>query len=317
LVSFEDLDEPPELRQHATQPAVEESLARQLESELVATREELEGSLEQVQSTNEELQYANEELEASTEELQSLNEELTTSNTQLEEKVGELERLNTDMSNLLGSSDSPTLFLDTGLLIRWYSPATTKLFNLLATDVGRPITDITTRVSDPDLVDDAQQVLETSTGIEREVRSAQGEWWLRRVLPYRTRNDQADGLVVTLANVTAVKLVAERERRLAALLLDSNDAILVLDLDGTITGWNQGAERLYGYGEAEALQMNFAQLLPESVRAEEFAVLERLQQGQLLDSREARRVGKDGAIRDVWATATALRDESGNVRSVV
>ena len=135
-------------------------------------------------------------------------------------------------------------------------------------------------------------------------------------MPYRTRNDQADGLVVTLANVTAVKLVAERERRLAALLLDSNDAILVLDLDGTITGWNQGAERLYGYGEAEALQMNFAQLLPESMRAEEFAVLERLRQGQLLDSRETRRVGKDGAIRDVWATATALRDGSGTVRSV-
>lgn len=316
LVSFEDLDAPLQRPEQRAQAAVEESLARQMESELADTRAELEGTLEHVQSTNEELQCANEELEASQEELQSLNEELTTANTQLEEKLAELERANTDMSNLLGNSDFPMLFVDTALRVRWFSAAATKVLSLLAADVGRPFTDIAVRVDDPDLVRHAKQVLETSVAVELEVRGAQGEWWLRRILPYRTLTGRTDGLVISFADVTRVKLVAERERRLATLLMDANDAVLVHDVDGSIAAWNRGAERLFGYTETEALQMNFAQLVPESMRAEELVILNRLGQGQLVDSRETQRVCKDGSIRDIWATATALRDETGRVSSV-
>lgn len=316
LVSFEDVDEPSGPPQHGTRAVVEESLTRQLESELAATREELEGTIEEMQTTNEEIQSANEELETSKEELQSLNEELTTANTQLQEKVGDLERANADMSNLLSSADVPTLFLDTGLRIRWFTPASTKLFSLVQTDIGRPLTDIATRVSDQNLVHDAQQVLETFTPVDREVRGAQSEWWLRRVLPYRTRSNQVEGVVIAFADVTGIKLAAGRERRLATLLMDSNDAILAHGVDGEIAAWNRGAERMYGYSEAEALQMNVAQLVPEPMRVEERAMLERLRQGQLLDSRETQRVCKDGAVRNVWLTATALRDESGKVSSV-
>ncbi len=316
LVSFEDVDEASGPPQYGTQAVVEESLTRQLESELATTREELEGTIEELQSTNEELQSANEELESSKEELQSLNEELTTANTQLQEKVGELERVNADMSNLLSSSDSPTVFLDTGLLIRWFTPASTKLFSLVQTDLGRPFTDIAMRVSDPNLMHDARQVLETFRPVEREVRGAQSEWWLRRILPCRTRNDQVEGVVIAFADVTGIKLAAERERRLATLLMDSNDAILVHDVDGKILAWNRGAERMYGYSAEEALQLSVAQLVPEALRVEELAMLERLRQGQLLDSRETQRICKDGGIRTVWLTATALRDESGKVSSV-
>jgi two-component system CheB/CheR fusion protein len=316
LVSFENVDEPSAPVPHGIRAVDDESLTRQLEFELAATRHELEGTIEQMQTANEEIQSANEELETSKEELQSLNEELSTANVQLQEKVTELERVNADLSNLISSSDSPTVFLDTSLRIRWFAPASTKLFSLIHTDIGRPFTDIATRVTDPDLVHDAERVLETFTPVDREVRSAQGEWWLRRVLPYRTRPNQVEGVVVAFADVTAIKLAAGRERRLATLLLDSNDAILIHGIDGKIAAWNRGAERMYGYSEAEALQMDVVNLVPEDLRAEERARLEGLRQGQLLDSRETQRVCKDGTIRNVWLTATALRDEEGKVSSV-
>jgi two-component system CheB/CheR fusion protein len=190
------------------------------------------------------------------------------------------------------------------------------LFSLIRTDIGRSFADIATRAPDPELAHDAQRVLETLTPVEREVRGAQGEWWLRRVLPYRARNNQIEGVVIAFFDVTGIKLAAERERRLAALLIDSNDAIMVHDVDGKILAWNRGAERMYGYSEAQALQMNVAQLVPEALRGEELALLEGLRQGQIQNARETRRVCKDGAVRNVWLTATALRDQGGEVSSV-
>ena len=101
---------------------------------------------------------------------------------------------------------------------------------------------------------------------------------------------------------------AAQERRLATLLMDSNDAISVLDLQGNITAWNRGATRMYGYSEAEALRLNIRELVPEPLRAEELSSWERLREGQLLESRETQRIAKDGSVRDIWLTATTLRD---------
>ena len=130
----------------------DDSLVRQLEFELTSTREELEGTIEEMQSVNEELQSSNEELETSGEELQSLNEELTTSNVQLNEKVGELEQANNDKSNLIGSIDHPTVCLDMDFRIRWFTPASARLWSLLPGDIGRPFTDIAPQFDDPDLL---------------------------------------------------------------------------------------------------------------------------------------------------------------------
>jgi len=114
--------------------------------------------------------------------------------------------------------------------------------------------------------------------------------------------------------VSSLKQAALSERRLAAVLMDSNDAIAVLDFSGRITAWNRGAERMYGYREAEALQMNIEQLIPEEARAGEIVMLERLRHGQLLDSHETRRIRKDGTILDVWVTASILH--SGDDRPI-
>ena len=117
--------------------------------------------------------------------------------------------------------------------------------------------------------------------------------------------------MVLFSEVTAVKQAALSGRRLAAVLTDSNDAVAVLDFSGAITAWNKGAERMYGYSESEALQMNVRQLIPEAARAEELLILERTRNGQPFDPHEARRIRKDGTTIEVWVAASTLRGEDG------
>jgi two-component system CheB/CheR fusion protein len=227
LITFED--EAPSARPPSPsgpggpgEPADEPTL-RQLESELRATREDLQGTIEELESSNEELkasneevmsmneelQSANEELETSKEELQSLNEELTTVNGQLHEKVQELETANNDMANLFTCTDIATVFLDRDFRIRRFTPPTTRLFNLIATDVGRPIGDIVKRFTDDDLLHDAQQLLGDLTSREKDVRTEDGRWCARRIVPYRTLDNRIDGVVITFVDITERKKAAD------------------------------------------------------------------------------------------------------------
>ena len=157
LVTFKDRTEPVPPAPVRGDAIDDSSLIGQLENELRATREDLQGSIEELESSNEEmkasneemmsmneeLQSVNEELETSKEELQSTNEELITVNTQLSQKLAELTAANNDISNLLNSTDIPTIFLTTDFRIRRFTPSAVQLFRLLATDVGRPIDDVT------------------------------------------------------------------------------------------------------------------------------------------------------------------------------
>lgn len=159
---------------------------------------------------NEELQSTNEELETSREELQSLNEELSTVNNQLHDKVEELEGTTNDLQNLLSSTDMATLFLDIDLRIRRFTPATARLINVLDTDIGRPVSDLSPRVNDPDLVEDARTVLDRLTPVEKEVKNASDKWFNRRVIPFRTAENKIEGVVVTFADITRVKQASNR-----------------------------------------------------------------------------------------------------------
>lgn len=224
LVSFED--EASTQSRPPPDPALasDEALVRQLEAELVATKEELQSTIEELETSNEELRSSNEEilsmneelqssngqLQASAEELQSLNEELGTVNTSLEQKVNELESANNDIANILSSSDIATLFLDTDLRIRRYTPAATDLMSLIPSDVGRKAGDISRKFRDPDLLDDARTALQELRMIAKQVRT-RAKTYARRVLPYRTRQGEVEGVVVTFADVTELEL-ASRER---------------------------------------------------------------------------------------------------------
>ncbi len=162
---------------------------------------------EEALSVNEEYQSTNEELLTSKEELQSLNEELTALNSQLQETLERSRTTLSDLENVLNSSDVATLFLDTGLKIRFFTPAATAMFTVMAGDVGRPLADFRARVQDPALLADAQGVLLNSQSVEAEVQTEDGIWFQRRIQPYRTHAGTTAGVVITFADITERKVI--------------------------------------------------------------------------------------------------------------
>jgi len=294
--------------------ATKESLQTTIE-ELETTNEDLKCTNEELQSTNEELQSANEELETSREEMQSLNEELTTVNTELESKVEGLSRANDDMQNLLNSTEIATVFLDEDLKIKRYTDQAKRLFSLIPGDVGRPLGDLVSRLSYDTLVGDCREVLGKLVFKEAEVRTKEGHWYLMRIFPYRTSENVIDGVVLTFVDINPLK-AAQSTSQLVNLIKQSQDAITVQELDGRITAWNHGAEIMYGWSEAEALQMNIREIVPKDKQREMDAFLERIRMGEHLPSFETRRVRKDGRTVDVWLTITRLVDDHGRPTAI-
>lgn len=190
---------------------VEEELQR-VRAELQATREEMQTSREEqisaneeLQSTNEELQSTNEELTTSREEMQSLNEELQTMNAEQQPKMEELSRVHTDMRNLLNSMEIVTIFLDNDLPLCRFTPGADKLFKLIPSDIGRPLSDIVSNLRYPELSEDERMVLQTPVFSEKQVPATDGSWFTVRIMPYRTMEDVTAGLVLTFTNITAAK----------------------------------------------------------------------------------------------------------------
>ncbi len=215
---------------------LEEEL-RQAYQEVLTVREEMQASQEklsavneELQSANEELQSTNEELTTSKEEMQSLNEELQTINHELQTKIDELSQINNDMKNLLESTEIATLFLDSTLRVRRFTAKTAKIIKLIPADVGRLITDIVSNLDYPELAEDAREVLRTLNSSERSVSANDGQWFMVKIMPYRTLEDKIDGLVITFMDTTISKTLevalrqtqAELENRMVAKDLDLN-----------------------------------------------------------------------------------------------
>jgi two-component system CheB/CheR fusion protein len=234
LVSF--LDEPKRQERvgEATGPLDTASRIPELERELDATRKELHSAIreleistaeqtainEEAMSVNEEFQSTNEELVTSKEELQALNEELTALNSQLQETLERQRDTSNDLQNILDSTGVATLFLDNDLNIRFFTPAATSLFRVIASDIGRPLADLTALAADPELIADAQAVLTSLAPLGREIPAETGAWFIRRILPYRTQDQRIEGVVITFADISEVK-AAEREIQAARAYSDS------------------------------------------------------------------------------------------------
>jgi PAS domain S-box-containing protein len=167
--------------------------------------EELKASNEELQAMNEELRSSAEELETSREELQSVNEELTTVNQELKSKVDDLGHSNADLANLMAATGVATIFLDRQLAITRYTPSAVTLFRLIASDLGRPLTDLNHQLNYPELKGDAQRVLETLVPVKREVSDGEGHWYLAQLLPYRTAEDRIAGVVLTFVDITETR----------------------------------------------------------------------------------------------------------------
>ncbi len=177
-----------------------------------AVQEELRASNEELESSNEELRATLEELETSKEELQSINEELHALNQENRHKVEELAQLSGDLQNLLVATDIAILFLDRQFRIVRFTPKLAELFNVLRSDQGRPISDLTHRLGYNDFMDDALKVLDRLVTVEREVRDATGRWHLTRVLPYRTPDNRIEGVVVHFIDISDRKRMEEELR---------------------------------------------------------------------------------------------------------
>ncbi|OGD13617.1 chemotaxis protein CheR [Candidatus Atribacteria bacterium RBG_19FT_COMBO_35_14] len=283
---------------------------------LQTSNEELKSSNEELQSTNEELQSTNEELETSKEELQSLNEELDTINIELQTKVLDLSRANNDMNNLLAGTGIGTVFVDRNLHILRFTPAATKIINLILSDVGRPVGHIVSNLMGYDsIVADIQAVLDTLIPKEVEVQTQEGLWYMMRILPYRTQENVIEGVVITFVDISEIKKM-EKVQRLAVIVRDAHDAIILQDLKGCILNWNPAAVKMYGWSEAEALTMNIRDLISESIREKELAIVKQLSQSEVLKPYRAQRVTKDGRMVEVLMTATAVMNEAGEIYAI-
>jgi two-component system CheB/CheR fusion protein len=201
----------------------DEPIAEQLERELNRLRlqlrssseqyefqaEELKASNEELQSMNEELRSAAEELETSKEELQSINEELRTVNQELKVKIEEIGITTDNLQNLINSTDIGTIFLDRSFRVVLFTPSAQSIFNLIAADYGRPLSDITNKLEYNFLLGDAESVLTKLTPIEKEVRTKDHTVYLMRITPYRTDEDRIKGVVVSFINITESKKAEE------------------------------------------------------------------------------------------------------------
>ena len=223
--------------------------------------QDLRATNEELQSLNEEYRSTAEELETSKEELQSVNEELQTVNAELKSKLSTISTAHNDLQNLTASSEIGTLFLDTNLRIRMFTPPVTNLFNIKDTDVGRPITDFTHHLTYSNIDRDVRKVLRDLAAIEEEIRSVDNRWFMMRVRPYRTIDSRVDGVVITFDDFTQRRLtetaLRENEEQLRAVFETALDyAIFTTDPDGTVTRWSPGAESIFGWREAEIVGRN-------------------------------------------------------------
>jgi len=248
----------------------ESKLAMQLRRELNAAREELQSVIEEqeaaqeefksaneeILSSNEELQSTNEELETAKEELQSANEELTTLNEELLTRNNELGQLNSDITNLLSSISVPIMMLSRELRIRRFTPAAGTLLNLIAGDVGRPITDINPNIVMPRLELLVTEVVETMQSKETEVRSKDGRWYSLRIRPYRTFENKIDGATLMFLDIDALK----RSQLAEAIVATIREPVVVLDSSFHVQSANRAFYQVFQATENETVHRSIFEL---------------------------------------------------------
>jgi PAS domain S-box-containing protein len=308
-----------------------EPIARQLEEELMRVRsqlrasneqhelqqEELKASNEELQAMNEELRSSAEELETSKEELQSVNEELTTVNQELKIKIEEITQTNNDFQNLINSTDIATIFLDRAMHVKFFTPRTRDIFNLIPTDIGRSLSDITNKLDAAALIADVEHVLNRLYAVERKVVTQDARWYVMKIVPYRTSEDRINGVVMTFVDMTEIKRAEEEVRaqafRLRRAIEIETVGITFFKDDGQITETNDAFLLMSGYSRAELEQglvrwdkMTPPQWMPQTLKAlEEFQTT-----GRTLPYEKVyiRRDGSQG-----WAlfAATRLNDDEG------
>lgn len=252
----EEIDQITYLREQVGSLEKELETARKQTIELVR---ELETTNEELESSNRELLASNEELQSTNLELQSINEELYSVNSEMQVKNSELTLANNDLKNLLRSTGIGTIFLDNNLNIRRFTPAVRKQFNLIDTDIGRPITDFATTFDNLDIGEICQEVFQTLNSYEKEVSDDNGNHYLLRILPYRTEEDEIKGLVLTFVDINelikAREYSARKAEKFKTIFENSHNTIILLNEQLQVTSANRD------FGPYSPLQLESNELL--------------------------------------------------------
>ncbi|MEG5038083.1 MULTISPECIES: chemotaxis protein CheB [unclassified Microcoleus] len=219
---------------------------------------------EEILSSNEELQSTNEELETAKEEIQATNEELTTTNEELRSRNIEQSLVNNDLTNLLASINIPILMLTNDLQIRRFTPTAQELFNLIPTDIGRPFSDIRSTLDVPDLEQMMLEVIDTLQTQEQEVQTLSGYWYNIRIRPYRTTENQIDGVVMVLIDIDSLKRSArtlEAARNYAEAIVETvQTPLVVLDADFRVNKANRSFYETFQVSSSETAQSSLFEL---------------------------------------------------------
>jgi two-component system CheB/CheR fusion protein len=297
---------------------VRESLQTTIE-ELETSNEELKSTNEELQSTNEELQSTNEELGTSREELQSLNEESVTVNVELQGRIEELSAVNDDLKNLLDSTTVATIFLDSELHIRRFTPKAIEIIPLTANDVGRPVTHFVANLKENLLEAYARQVLTDLLTQEAEMESRDGRFFRLRVLPYLTVNNVVDGVVMTFEDISsskkAVQALQDSEKKYRELFESLRDGCARFDSDGRIVESNRVFQQLLGYNTEELARLNFRDLTPEKWHTkEELAAADDLAQRGYTGLFEKEYIRKDGTVLPVEVQLYVVSEQPSPAR---
>jgi len=173
---------------------------------LASSNENMQSFNEELQSANEEMQSANEEMQSSNEELQSVNEELQTINKEHQLTINELTDLNDDLNNYFRSNTNGQLFVDRDLLLKRYSPGAVKHINIRESDIGRPLSNITTNIKFETFIDDIRNVILNEETITREAESMEGKIYQVMTMPYLKKSSKkADGAIISFYDITELK----------------------------------------------------------------------------------------------------------------
>jgi two-component system CheB/CheR fusion protein len=172
---------------------------------LDATNENMQSFNEELISANEEMQSTNEEMQSTNEEMQSVNEELHTINADYQLKNKELVEINDDLNNYFRSNVNGQLFVNNRLMLMRFSPGTVKQINLRETDIGRPLSNISTNIKFETLINDINQVLKNGTVITKEIETNDGRWHQMMIMPYVLADHTNSGAVITFNDITELK----------------------------------------------------------------------------------------------------------------
>jgi len=183
-----------------------EEEVRELKEKLHSTYEQLDASNENMQSFNEELLSSNEEMQSTNEEMQSVNEELDTINSNFQQKNKELLEINDDLNNYFRSNINGQLFIDRELRLMKFSPGAVTQINLLESDVGRPLSNISTNIKFETIIEDVKKVLTEGSIITKEIETINGKWYQIMTMPYLQQADnKMSGAIITFNDITELK----------------------------------------------------------------------------------------------------------------